>query len=266
MKLSFTTLGCPDWSFDRIIEQAVAMGYQGIEIRGLDGEMLAERIKQFQPGVQQDTLRVLRRAGLEMCGFGTSVSFHDADRTQEMLAQGRAAIDVCHAMGIPAIRVFGDKIGQEDERSVVARVAQGVKALCEYAQGTGVQVLLEVHGEFNTLERVLGVAQAVDCAGFGVLWDVEHSDKIYGDDFMQFYAPLKKYIKHTHFKDHIRAGGEFKLCRLGEGDIPLVAIARQLLSDGYDGWFSLEWEKKWHPELPEAEIAYPDFVRLMKTV
>lgn len=266
MKLAFTTLGCPDWSFDKILKQAAAMGYNGIEIRGLEGEMLAERIKQFQPGVQQDTRRALRRAGLKMCGFGTSVSFHDPDKTGEMLSQGRAAIDVCHAMGIPAIRVFGDRIGDQDEGEVIARVVRGIQALCDYADGSCVQVLLEVHGEFNTLERVYGVASAVERGNFGVLWDVEHSDKIYGDDFMRFYQPLKSFIKHTHFKDHKRAGGEFRLCRLGEGDIPLAKIARQLLSDGYDGWFSLEWEKKWHPELPDAQEAYPDFIRLMKNI
>jgi len=266
MKLSFTTLGCPDWSFEKILHEASAMGFQGIEIRGLDGEMLAEKIAQFQPGVQRDTLRALRNAGLEMCGFGTSINFHDVDKTEEMLAQGRVSIDVCHAMGIPAIRVFGDKIGDRDEAQVISQVISGIQALCDYAEGTDVQVLLEVHGEFNTLERVLGVAEKVERDNFGVLWDIEHSDKIYGDDFMAFYEPLKKYIKHTHFKDHIRAGGEFKLCRLGEGDIPMAAIARQLLADGYDGWFSLEWEKKWHPELPAAEVAYPDFIRIMTNI
>jgi sugar phosphate isomerase/epimerase len=55
----------------------------------------------------------------------------------------------------------------------------------------------------------------------------------------------------------------YKLCRVGEGQIPIKAIVRQLLAGGYTGYFSLEWEKKWHPELPGAEIAYPDFVRVM---
>ncbi|MBQ2955950.1 MAG: TIM barrel protein [Clostridia bacterium] len=266
MKLSFTTLGCPDWSFDKILEQAPALGYQGIEIRGVDGEMLAERIAQFQPGVQRDTLRALKKAGIEMCGFGTSVNFHDASKTDEMLAQGKAAIDVCHAMGIPAIRVFGDRIGDGDEAKIIQQVIEGVQALCDYAEGTGVQILLEVHGEFNTLERVKAVAEGVRSEQFGILWDVAHSDKVYGDDFMAFYEPLKPYIRHTHFKDHVRSNGEFKLCRLGEGDIPIEDIVRQLLKDGYDGWFSLEWEKKWHPELPAAEVAYPDFIRIMTAI
>jgi sugar phosphate isomerase/epimerase len=84
---------------------------------------------------------------------------------------------------------------------------------------------------------------------------------------MEFYTAMKNYITHTHFKDHVRGtpGDErtYKLVRIGEGQIPIKAIVKQLLADGYKGYFSLEWEKKWHPELPGAEIAYPDFIRVM---
>ena len=38
----------------------------------------------------------------------------------------------------------------------------------------------------------------------------------------------------------------------------------RMLEDGYDGFFSLEWEKKWHPELPPVEDALERYVRLMK--
>ena len=40
----------------------------------------------------------------------------------------------------------------------------------------------------------------------------------------------------------------------------------KLLSDGYKGAFSLEWEKKWHPELPPVETALERFVSLAETV
>ena len=49
MKRSFTTLGCPDWSFDRILKEAGRMGYTGVEIRGIDGVMRAEEIPLFFP-------------------------------------------------------------------------------------------------------------------------------------------------------------------------------------------------------------------------
>ena len=29
----------------------------------------------------------------------------------------------------------------------------------------------------------------------------------------------------------------------------------------YDGFISFEWEKKWHPEIADPEIALPHFTR-----
>ena len=37
-----------------------------------------------------------------------------------------------------------------------------------------------------------------------------------------------------------------------------------LLADGYDGYFALEWEKKWHPDLQEPELEYPHFIEWTK--
>lgn len=267
MKLSFTTLGCPDWSMDKILDEAAAMGYDGIEIRGLDGEMLAENMTAFKPGRQQDTFRKLKQHGLALVGFGTSVNFHDATQTEVMIEQGKAAIDVCRTMGIPAIRVFGDKVPTPDEESkIIDQVIAGINDLCAYAEGSGVQVWLESHGDFNRLERFLLLVQQVKYASFGLLWDIEHSDKVYGDNFKTFYEPLRNWIRHVHIKDHKRNSGQFNLCRLGEGDIPIANIVQTMIADGYDGYFSLEWEKKWHPELPEPDIAFRDFIRIMTAI
>ncbi|MDR0877619.1 MAG: sugar phosphate isomerase/epimerase [Treponema sp.] len=268
MKLSFTTLGCPDWSFAKILDEAEKMGYSGIEIRGLEDRMLAEEITQFFPENREATLAALKAHHLEMVGFGSSVRFDPAEKFDSMVAEGKRAIDVSQFMGIPAIRIFGDKIPQEErEAEVIARIAKGAGILAEYGEAKGVKVLLETHGDINTLERVRGIFDQVKSKNFRLLWDVAHTDFTYEDNFVEFYRPLKHLIVHTHFKDHIRGtpGDEktYKLCRIGEGQIPITAIVKQLLADGYKGYFSLEWEKKWHPELPGAEIAYPDFVRVL---
>lgn len=35
MRLSFSTLGCPGWSFEQIMENAHEMGYEAVELRGV---------------------------------------------------------------------------------------------------------------------------------------------------------------------------------------------------------------------------------------
>ncbi len=267
MKLSFTTLGCPDWSFDKILFEAQQMGYHAIEIRGIEGQMRADKMAPFLPGQQQDTIRKVRAHNLEFCGFGSSTRFDDANKLDEMMEEARIAIDVCARMGIPYVRVFGDKVEEEaSEQRAIDAVAEGISALCDYAKGTDVGILLEVHGNYNLAHRVVGVANQVASPKFGVLWDIEHSDKTYEDNFEAFYRPIQGLVRHIHVKDHIRGNGEFKLCHVGRGDIPIPAIISMLEKDNYKGYYSLEWEKKWHPELPDAEIEFPAYINYMKNI
>jgi hypothetical protein len=32
---------------------------------------------------------------------------------------------------------------------------------------------------------------------------------------------------------------------------------------GYKGYYCFEWEKVWHPDLVEADIAFPDYARVV---
>lgn len=266
MKLAFTTLGNPDWSFDKTLDEASRLGFDAIEIRGVEGKMLANEITQFFPENLEETKRKLFARNLKICGFGTSVSFHVVDRFDEMINEGKAAIDVCSQADIPFIRVFGDKMLSGATRiSVIDRVIKGIRELCVYATDKNVKVLIEVHGDFNTVENVMDVACALkDRTEFGILWDIAHSDRSYGNDYIEFYSKIKPFIYHVHIKDHKRNKGNFKLCLVGEGDIPIKEIIKILADDGYKGYLSFEWEKKWHPQLEEPEIAYPAFIDFMR--
>jgi len=263
MKLSFSTLGCPAWSFEETLDNAKKMGFKGIEVRGIENVMRAEEIPYFWAENAENTKAMLQARGLEITGLGTSVSFHDANETEKNLEEGRKAIDVCVIMGIPRIRVFGDAIvGNKTE--IFERVAKGLRVLCEYAEGKNVEILLEIHGDFNRLEVILPVVEKIkDRPEFGILWDIEHSHKTYTNKWAEFYEGIKPWVKHTHFKDCYKKDGEYAICLPGDGDVPMREVYERLNADGYPGWYSLEWEKKWHPELPNPEVAFPAYVKCM---
>ena len=263
MKYSFSTLGCPDLSMEEVIGFAQVLGYDGLEIRGIEGEMRADRIHAFRPGMQRETIHRMQDAGLSFVCFGASTRFDNPETLEEYMDEGKAAIDISYAMGIPYVRVFGDNIPNDaEENRIISAVIEGEIKLCEYAKGSGVGILQEVHGSFNRLDRVLRVLEGVNAANHGIVWDVAHSDKMVQDDYLSFYLPLKAKIHHVHFKDQIRSRNN-QLCSCGEGDIPLCRILHTLSDDGYPGYVSLEWEKKWHPELPSYESEFPHFLSLM---
>ena len=52
---------------------------------------------------------------------------------------------------------------------------------------------------------------------------------------------------------------------VGDGDFPALALVALLREQGYQQFISFEWEKRWHPVIPAAEIALPRFMRWMRT-
>ena len=47
MKICFSTLGCPEWSFSEIVSVASDLGYNGIEIRGIQNELYVPAMEPF---------------------------------------------------------------------------------------------------------------------------------------------------------------------------------------------------------------------------
>ena len=83
---------------------------------------------------------MLKAHGVEMCAFGSSINFHDPEKLPAMLEEGRRAIDVCQNMGIPHIRVFGDRIPEGRTADEAAQLAaDGIRQLCAYADGADVE-------------------------------------------------------------------------------------------------------------------------------
>jgi hypothetical protein len=39
---------------------------------------------------------------------------------------------------------------------------------------------------------------------------------------------------------------------------------RVLAKNGYKGYYCFEWEKRWHPEVEEPEVAFPHYAKTMR--
>jgi fatty-acyl-CoA synthase len=71
-------------------------------------------------------------------------------------------------------------------------------------------------------------------------------------------------VLNVHLKDGRKGADGWQLLMLGEGEIPVRDALRLLRAQGYDDFISVEWEKKWHPELAEPEVAYPRHIALLR--
>src|SRR5262249_44525863 len=111
---------------------------------------------------------------------------------------------------------------------------------------------LETHDSFASAALVGELLQRVESPSFATIWDVHHPYRA-GEAPADVLRALGERIDLVHVKD---ARGE-ELVALGEGDVPVRESLAALSDAGYDGWLTVEWEKRWHPELAEPEVALP---------
>lgn len=260
-KLCFSTLGCVDYSLEQIVSLAKKCSFDALEVRGIGGELNNTEIECFKPEKAAETRKYLENENIKLLSLGTSACCDKIGNDELQIAKVFEEIDVASAMGFENIRVFGNNI-PEDYEIVRKRVCHALSELCDYAKGKDVRVLLETHGDFSDEETLLPIIDEMGkYSNFAVIWDIAHSDLKYKSDWKSFYNAIKEKVVHIHVKDHTRE--PFALTTMGEGDIPIREICDYLESDGYNGYFSLEWEKKWHPELENIEDALEKFLHIM---
>src|SRR5258707_11186435 len=79
MRICFSTLACPTWTLSQVIEIAVRSGYDGIELRFLQGEDSLWKLPSFQGAALATAKRMITDQGLSVACVGTSCRFHSPD-------------------------------------------------------------------------------------------------------------------------------------------------------------------------------------------
>jgi sugar phosphate isomerase/epimerase len=266
--LSFSTLGCPDWPFDKILDFALANQYNGIELRGILRQMDLPKCPEFNtPENISQTLRKIADKGLKIVDLGSSCSLHHNEpaERQKNIGEGKRFIDLADQLQCPYIRVFPNELPKDDtRRATIDRIIGGLQELGDYAKGRNVTVLMESHGDAVRTDELALIMGSVDRSNTGLVWDVVNMWTVTKEPPASVYRQLKPYIRHTHIKDAKLLNGQLQYVLLGTGDTPIFDAIDVLYKDGYSGYYSFEWEKLWHPDILDPEIALADYPRKIK--
>jgi hypothetical protein len=163
MKLSFSTLACPDWTLPEIISIASSSGYDGIELRFVENEDSLWKLPAFQGQELTNTKTALSDHGLTISCVDTSCRFHfpDAKERSFWIDEGERMSDLAASLGAPGIRVFGDKIQPgADRASTRSWIAESICNLAAQTAPKGVEVWLETHGDFASAPETAGILGA----------------------------------------------------------------------------------------------------------
>ena len=263
-QISFSTLGCPKWTFPEIVNFASKNGYNGIEIRGILGEMDLTKVPEFSNDQIAATMRMMEDKKLRFVDLGSSAEMHHTDPTerQNNIDQAKKFIDLAQKLNCPYIRVFPNKLPKEDKerKETMDLISKNLMELANYAKATNVTVLMETHGDAVVTNDLLTIMHQAENPHAGLVWDICNMWTITKEPPSMVYDKLKKYIRHTHVKDvKITPDGQIHYVLLGTGEAPLAEAIGALRKGNYNGFYSFEWEKLWHPEI--AIAAFPEAIK-----
>ncbi|MBR3144355.1 MAG: AMP-binding protein [Clostridia bacterium] len=252
MKLSFSTRGLHDISFEVLTDLAVENEFSGIEI--YDAFKEPSLIGAGAPLHKYNaaaTARYLREKNIELPLFDSSCNIGMGD--EEEIKNALFLISTAASMKSEYVSIRSDSTDE-------SLIQKDIKTLLSAAKEKGITLLIKTNGAFSDTEKLRNMLEVFASDNLGVLWDVHHPYRDKNETPEQTIKNLGAYIKHVHLRDSVDKD-TYRLA--GEGDMPIDEVMRALYSVDYDGFISLEWKIEWMPDLPYLDVILPHFVNYM---
>ena len=265
-------LGVSSYSYSRLVRNgtlkqadvigaAKEAGFQAIEFSTIavpEGKTLAA----YADALRQEA----RQVGLPIANYTISADFLNGSGgdLQAEIKRVKGEVDIAEILGAPGMRhdatggFAAGHTGPKGFDDALPRLAEGCRAVTEYAAKKGIRTMVENHGFFcQDSARVEKLANAVGHTNFGILADLGNFYCV-DENAGQAVGRLARHVFHAHAKDfHIKPGNGFNpgegwfLSRggnflrgaiIGHGDVPLLQALRALKRSGYNGVLSIEFE------------------------
>ena len=176
---------------------------------------------------------------LIMCDAEGDIGAPDAMARAQSVENHHKWVEAAAFLGCHSVRVNAASAGSFEEQQKLA--SDGLRALCEYADGYDVDVLVENHGYLSSNgEWLAGTIAMVDHPRAGTLPDF--------GNFMTSYEPEELYDRYqgvTELMPYARAvsAKSYDFDEAGnETTIDYEQMMRIVLDAGYRGWVGIEFE------------------------
>jgi len=264
VRIAFSTLAFPDATLASAVSLGRRWRYAGVELRLIDGELIDPSMSAAD---RARVMATVTAAGLPVVAVDSSIRLTSDDDPGPQL---RRFLELASDWEAPLVRVFGGPLApagpaRQQQLRAAARVLASNAPL---ARRLGVAIGVETHDDFSASSVVaellaLADAEGADPKWVGAVWDSHHPYRM-GERPADVYANLGRRILLAQVKDARRKpDGDWQLVLLGEGEVPVREMLRLLTEGGYRNWISVEWEKRWHPEIEAPEIALPQHHRVL---
>lgn len=280
MQLAGHTMGTPAMTVPQALHLFSDLGLDAAEIVWQDDYLSA-----IPEAASDDDLREVRALasdlGLDiscLTPYMTAINSLDAAERARDMARFERCIQAAEMLSCPNIRVYGGRYlpGDQGREEKWTRLVESLQILGPRAALSEVTLCVENH--FNTMTvtaaDTAALMRAVDAPGVGVLYDQVNLAFTHNEPYEQAIPLQRPWIRYVHVKDLVfinpdlpfnaadvaRVVPEERTVRsrvVGEGIMDWPAILADLRAGGYDGYLSMEYEYRWHPQdLPPPEEGF----------
>lgn len=256
--ICFSSLGCPSLNVETLCQLAQAHGIHRLEIRSLENQVDYPSYLAADPHRLETAKKTFAAHQIDIALIGSSLNLTQGG--PEQIAPLLNSCRVADFLSAPYVRLFGggskDKPMSSDQ---IKQAANLYKMALTRSREAGISstLLVETHGGLVTADLVLQLCHEVGEA-VPILWDTHHTWKLGGEALGVTHEKISHLMHHFHCKDSTPIPspyGTYTYALPGEGNFPFRELFDLLRRKPLPGCLSLEWEKQWHPELPELDLA-----------
>lgn len=284
------TMGTPEYTVCEAIELLHKMGADGVEIvvqddykSGLPTHCSREILEQVKQCAQDNHIQIIC-----LTPYNSYFNSLDEEVRQKELAAIENVIGYCDFLGAKYIRIYGGNLVAGDTEKLEerwAKLVESLQYLGEKAAEKGVTLVVENH--FNTMavsaKQSAKLMEDVNHPAVRILYDQANLAFTGNEDYIQAIQIQQQYVAYMHVKDLVfKEGVAFTSSDVahpkeeernvytrivGEGVLPWPEILRAVKEQGYDGWLSLEYERRWHPDdIPDASIGMKQSLDYLRSI
>ncbi len=262
MKLSFSTKGWYNISFEEFCDTAEDLGFKGIELHNIHNPLFTDKNGAFHEYTANMTKRKLFERKLSLACIDTICDLSDEEKEDATISEVKACIDIAENLSIPYVRVRAEAEKKTEEN--FAFVTQMLEKLVPIAENKKIVLLIETKGMFADTAVLRDILENFASDSLAALWNVSAAYTAIGEKPDSIIKNLGAYVKHVQISDVRKAENGYEYCLIGEGELPMKDVMLALRSVNFDGFISLVWDPRWFEEIDDMEIIFSHFVTYMK--
>ena len=289
-KIAGHTMGTPEYTVLEAIRLFKEIGADGAEIVVQDGyksgiptECDEKTLAEVKACAEKNNIRIIA-----LTPYNSYFNSLDEELRLKEIEGIRRVIGYCDYFGAKYIRIYGGNLvagDTVDYDKKWAKLVQSLRTLGDEAREKGVTLVVENH--FNTMavsaKEGARLMEDVNHPNVRILYDQANLYFTEQEGFEEAIPTQQKYVAYMHVKDLVfKEGVAFSsndvshpdesernvYTRIvGEGVINWPEILRRVKAEGYDGWLSLEYERRWHPDdIPDASIGMKKCIEYLRSL